>query len=71
MKTAMEELLIDLMINLETEIGYRLNMEKFKPFLEKEKDQIMNDFEFGRISTGYPEIKPVDYYLERYFNQNK
>jgi hypothetical protein len=68
MKTAMQELLIDLMINLEREIGHRLNMEKFAPYLEKEKEQIIeainawcND---GNILT------PEQYYEETY-NQNK
>ena len=46
-----------------------LNWETVKEnALEKERYQIINDFQLGIISTKYPKIKPVDYYLERYYN---
>jgi hypothetical protein len=69
MKTAMQELLIDLMINLETEIGHKLNMEKFKPFLEKEKEQIIEAYSDGHcIKDEF--YNPKEYYKNTY-NQNK
>jgi len=75
MKTAMQELLIDLMINLEREIGHRLNMEKFAPYLEKEKEQIIDAYENGvgdenerNLSGQFTNAK--QYYNQTY-NQNK
>jgi hypothetical protein len=77
MKTALQELLIDLMINLEKEIGHRLNMEKFTPFLEKEKEQIIEAHKSGWIdcqqhimTIGELTREGKEYYNQTY-NQNK
>ena len=55
MKTAMQELIIDLMIHLEHEIGARLNIERFATFLEKEKEQIIDAYADG-IDHDYTDL---------------
>ena len=77
MKTAMTELLIDFMMFLETEIGHKLNMEKFRPFLEKEKEQIIEAFESGMAEGDGIHSANLDYdanssiYFNQTYNQNK
>jgi hypothetical protein len=70
MKTAMQELLIDLMINLEREIGHRLNMEKFAPHLEKEKKQIINAHTNAYlIGEDDISVEDANKASEQYYNQ--
>ena len=69
MKTAMQELIIDLMIHLEHEIGARLNIERFATFLEKEKEQIIDAYTEGYTNWD-SEMTSVEYYNQTY-NQNK
>lgn len=70
MKTAMQELIIDLIFNLEHEIGVRLNTKRFAPFLEKEKEQIIDAYNQGTLDG---ESSMLDYpnYFDQTYNQNK
>ena len=73
----MQELIIDLMFHLEREIGTRLNTERFVPFLEKEKEQIMDAFKIGVTEGLGMESNSLGYdaneeqYYNQIYNQNK
>lgn len=75
MKTAMQEL-IDIIYERPTEIS-QFNatqlLKLIEPLLEKEKEQIMNDYENG-WHNGFgdePEILNTEKYYNQTYNQNK
>jgi hypothetical protein len=71
MKTAMQELIDDIQQAFQGQWGVYLNSEKFAPYLEKEKEQIMDARNDGIVSNikGYC-ISNEEYYNQTY-NQNK
>lgn len=78
MKTAMQELIEDLQKHFENEWGHLLKEEAFKPFLEKEKEQIMKTarvcyFEGMRVSSRTTQeiINYAEEYYNQTYNQNK
>lgn len=78
MKTAMQELIEDLQKEFSTQWGHLLKVEAFKPFLEKEKEQIINAYENGYEACDMDEAMEVnkkltsgDLYYNMNYNQNK
>jgi len=72
MKTAMQELIEDLQKEF-LKSGLNLNIEPFKPFLEKEKEQIIEAHEEGFYSPPFKKSRrgeALEYYNQTY-NQNK
>jgi hypothetical protein len=67
MKTAMQELIEDMRLELDKSLLLKFNTEKFIPFLEKEKEQICNAYTDGLEG---PYIGAEEYYNQTY-NKNK
>ena len=67
MKTAMQELIEDMRLELDKSLLLKCNIEKFIPFLEKEKQQIINTYwdayKEGQISS---DVTAEEYYNEKY-----
>jgi len=72
MKTAMQELIED----LQKEFGNILVEDAFIPFLEKEKQQLVDahtaacEMNYGDIDSDIIDLKGEEYYNQNY-NQNK
>ena len=69
MKTAMQELIDDIQQAFQGQWGVYLNSEKFAPFLEKEKEQIINAFEDGQLNVNEDGCLLNDNGAEQYYNQ--
>ena len=65
MKTAMQELIDDIQQAFQGQWGVYLNSEKFAPYLEKEKEQIIDARNDGIVSN----IKGYCISNEEYYNQ--
>jgi hypothetical protein len=78
MKTAMQELIDDIQQAFQGQWGVYLNSEKFAPYLEKEKEQIINGhwagwqdaYDYLREDNNDKARQAEEYYEETY-NQNK
>jgi hypothetical protein len=65
-KTAMEELIDDIQQAFEGQWGVYLNSEKFAPYLEKEKQQIINAAKSCNYIGGATDIEAEKYYNQTY-----
>lgn len=63
-KTAMEELINDIQQAFQGQWGVYLNSEKFAPYLEKEKEQIIDAWKSGNKYLPYE--NPNEYYNQTY-----
>ena len=68
MKTAMQELIDDIQQAFQGQWGVYLNSEKFAPYLEKEKEQIMDSYLQGSFDDG-PNITNSEQYYNQTYNQ--
>lgn len=69
MKTAMQELIEDMKLKLDNNLLLKLNQSRFIPFLEKEKEQML-DFGLYVKKNGWVGCKIEDLFKD-YNNQNK
>jgi len=65
----MQELIDDIQQAFQGQWGVYLNSEKFAPFLEKEKEQIINAFEDGQLNVNEDGCLLNDNGAEQYYNQ--
>ena len=67
-KSAMQELIDDIQQAFQGQWGIYLNSEKFAPYLEKEKEQIMDSYLQGSFDDG-PNITNSEQYYNQTYNQ--